>query len=137
MKILIEKPPNYEELKKIFNIEKSRSVYAYNDIIYNPEGIPLQDHVILHEDVHFKQQKEVGGAEAWWSRYIDNTQFRLDQEIEAYRVQYKFIKNHPNIKSKNKENFLDKIASDLSSSIYGNIIKHNEAKCKIKNYDIK
>lgn len=135
MKILLENPPNIEELKKLFALDASKAVYAYNDIIYNPEALPLQDHIIIHEDVHFKQQEEVGGAENWWRRYIDDVQFRLDQELEAYGVQYQFIKNHPAIKSKNKEAFLDKIASDLSGSVYGNIIDHNEAKCKIKNYE--
>lgn len=74
---------------------------------------------------HVKQQK-VMGPEAWWDKYFVDNKFRLDQEVEAYKNQLKFI-----YKVKKDRNFrfkaLDTLARNLSSSAYGNMCKYSEA----------
>lgn len=40
-----------------------------------------------HERVHCSQQAEDGNAFRWWLRYLTDREFRLEMELEAYRVQ--------------------------------------------------
>ena len=43
--------------------------------------------LIEHEKVHCRQIREAGGALAFWWRYLTDKEFRLDSELDAYRVQ--------------------------------------------------
>ena len=133
MKIKYEFPPNYEKILMSFDIptENNRSiVFTYGDILYVPRvgGIPA--HLMAHEVTHSKQQGSNTGK--WNDEYIINDMFRLNQELEAYRNQYKYFCNVS--KDRNQRFFLlHKISKDLSGSLYKNIISYNEAKKQIKN----
>ena len=98
------------------------------DILYNPSKVEIQNHLLAHEQVHTIQQGD--NPEAWWQRYLTDIPFRLEQEIEAYAVQYRYVRD--NFNNKALKWFLDRIASDLSSSMYGNIIGKWEAETKIR-----
>lgn len=66
-------------------------VYTYGDIVHVKSGV-LRDDVEAHETVHVVQQTNYpGGAEAWWTRYMSDPDFCLEQELEAYRAQYQFV----------------------------------------------
>jgi hypothetical protein len=125
MKIIIDYPPNIEQIDKVFNVKNTKGiVYAYGDVLYNPDNGVIDVPLIAHEQTHTIQQGD--SPEEWWVKYLNDSEFRLSQEIEAYRNQY--IKYCDLVKDKNKRfNFLRKIASDLSSPMYGNIIKLEEA----------
>lgn len=131
MKIVKAVPPNYFDICKVFNIfGKNRIVFTYGDTIYAPnKGGAISDNVKVHEKTHQKQQGD--DPKGWWDRYLVDTQFRLDQELEAYRKQYRFFisKNH-NINDQFR--FLDIIAGDLSGEMYGNIISFEEARELLK-----
>jgi len=43
--------------------------------------------LIAHEEVHARQQRATGWFAWWWWRYLTDEAFRLDAELEAYRVQ--------------------------------------------------
>jgi len=130
MNIIKEYPPNYAILKKKFSLkENDVIVFTYGSTIYNPSGRELDDHIIIHEQVHERQQTEIG-IEEWWDKFVKDPQFRLDQELEAYAVQYAYAK--PLLNSKGKKIFLNSIASFLSGSMYGNILTHQEAESKIR-----
>ncbi len=116
-------PPNWEQIKAVFNLEGKNPVFTYGDKLYNPTGLTIPDHLLIHEQVHERQQII---PEAWWKRYLEDGEFRLSQELEAYRAQYQYIKK--NVKDRNVEaRFLFAIASDLSSGMYGEIISQSEA----------
>lgn len=127
MKILNELPPNYEEVAKVFDIRGRRGiVFTYGDTVYVPfKKGSIPDHLKVHERTHSKQQGN--DPAGWWNKYIRYPQFRLEQEIEAYRNQYLFFKarNH-NIGE--QRNFLSRIAADLSSGMYGTVIGFEEAR---------
>ena len=90
MKIKVENPPMLESILAAGMIPNLQTtIFTYGDTIYNPGDNELPDHLIEHEDTHSKQQGD--DPDAWWLRYVNDPYFRLQQEIEAYVNQYKFI----------------------------------------------
>jgi len=128
MKIINTNPPHIEKIKAVFNLDGLKVVFTYGDEIYNPTGENIPEHVICHEEIHSRQQKDIG-RDVWWDRYLVDSKFRLDQELEAYRGQYQFVKKIAK-NSKVLSNFLSAIAKDLSSKMYGNILTQAEVSIK-------
>lgn len=118
-----EIPDIYYVCKDKFGVNwDDNIIFTYGDTIYCKTDIP--EDLKVHEATHIRQQKS--GAKEWWDRYLNDNAFRLDQEVEAYKNQYNYLKIV--IKDRNKL-FLHKhrIAKDLSSYIYGNIISYSDA----------
>lgn len=127
MNILYEYPPNFDKIKEVFPI-KEDTVFTYGDTIYSPKRQKITPDLIIHEDVHVKQQVD---PELWWNKYLKDKEFRLSQELEAYRAQYKFLCGV--ISDRNRRGIcLHTIASHLSSDMYGNIISYSDAIKAIK-----
>ena len=126
MKIKSRFPPNIEKIVERFGKLPSNVVFTYGNILYapllNPRAIPKD--LMVHEKTHMKQQGD--DPEGWWNQYLNDDVFRLRQELEAYKNQCRFFKQNCKIKSKIPE-FLEKIARDFSSEIYGNIISFDSA----------
>jgi len=132
MKIKNSKPPIWDKANKVFKINPNTVLFAYGDTIYNPSGAHITDDLLIHEQVHAKQQKyNDKDAEIWWNKYLVDPEFRLSQEIEAYAEQYKFMC----IKIQNKQQkfeILKRMAEILSGPLYGECINFNQALLKIK-----
>lgn len=129
MKIVIENPPNIELIKQRFNLIKGL-VFTYGDTIYNPDDGFIDAPLLFHEATHSVQQGEQ--PEKWWHRYLIDDDFRFVQELEAYQNQYK--KYCELFKDRNAQaRFLDRIATDLSSEIYGSFCTKRDAIRCIKN----
>ena len=124
MKIVKGYPPNYDRIAEQFTLDSS-VIFTYGDTIYVPGGGDLNKPLIIHESIHSKQQADMG-IEKWWKNYFEDEKFRLSQEVEAYRNQFVAYKGsvHSQVKI---AVFLNGIAKDLSSDIYGNIITLEEA----------
>lgn len=119
-----EQPPNYEDIASVFDIKGKPVVFTFGNVIFNPAGTKLPEHLIQHEIVHCKQQ--AGNPLDWWNKYLKNDEFRLSQELEAYRVQYGFFCSINSSKD-DRFKFLLKISKDLASEIYGKLCKRSEA----------
>lgn len=134
MKISNHPPPNYELILTTFPIavlKKSKPIFAYGNIIYNPFNVNITKDVEIHEEVHEKQQG--GNPDSWWAKYLMDKEFRLSQEIEAYGTQLAFIQkliDSPSLANWKKE----KMAEALSGELYGNLLSYGEAESKIRNY---
>ena len=115
--------PLLERYKKVFNIDE-KTIFAYNYTIYL-DGILTKD-LYIHEKTHIAQQ-ERDGLEYWVENYLENPEYRLKQEIEAYQKQLKSIKDREH---RNKVAIFS--AKTLASPLYGNIITFEEAFNKIK-----
>ena len=127
MQIIIENPPNILKIKQVFDIEDKKMVFCWGDVLYNPSGLNIADHIKIHELVHSRQQVI---PQAWWDKYLIDSEFRLSQELEAYRAQYQFSKKF--IKDRNVlARFLWVIASDLAN-LYNVNISRQEAMKQIK-----
>lgn len=117
-------PPNYAEIKARFNPPPG-TVFAYGDTIYSPSSTTLPGDLVAHERVHFEQQRAAGGPEAWWRRYIDDPQFRLNQELEAYRVQWAAIAHLPRAERRAR---LAHICKSLAGGMYGRLVTKEQAR---------
>lgn len=119
-----EIPEVYKELHSKFGVEwKDGIIICYGNTIYCNQDVSPDK--IVHETVHVKQQDKIG-TEEWWRMYLDIPSFRLEQEVEAYRAEYQFVKR--NIKNREAVfHFLKRMAKHLSSENYGGIITTDEA----------
>ena len=116
------------KVKKKFDLtfkQLENIIFTYGDTIYHSKDMPA--HLVAHEITHVFQQQKFGVKE-WWKKYLEDPEFRLEQELEAYRQQYKVAKARNEVES---AFVLEKISEDLSSEIYGNIITTGEAKTRI------
>lgn len=127
MKIVKAHPPNYEQIIAAIPAVKSNSgiIFTYGDTLYVPSGVDIPDHLMAHEETHTVQQEAIGINE-WWEQYLADPAFRLKQEVEAYRKQYRVLcQNYP----RHARRFvLLHITADLAGSMYGGIVNKDEAK---------
>src|SRR6267378_8434182 len=99
MKIVHDLPPFYVEIAQAVGVPPLSAVFTYGDTCYmlTDTGLMSPD-LAQHEMTHMRQQRELaGGPDEWWRAWIADPEFRLDQELEAYRVQYRFrhsVLNH-------------------------------------------
>src|SRR3989304_1332950 len=82
-------PPNYEAIIKHLNPNKN-TIYTYGETVYIPSGADLTVDLIAHEQTHIDQQSSKD-PQKWWEIYLKDPKFRLEQELEAYRNQYKTL----------------------------------------------
>lgn len=127
MEVINEYPPNYKDITAVLQIVGRDSiVFTYGDKLYNPSGAVIADHLMVHEETHKRQQGQTTPAE-WWRKYLADEEFRLDQELLAYRLQYRFMKSNGYPRNYRRD-VLNKIAKDLAGKMYGHIISRDEAK---------
>ncbi len=116
-------PPIYLKCKEAFGVQWDKGIIiTYGDTVYSK--FPLSDDLKIHEDVHVKQQAAYG-PEAWWDRYLIDSFFRLDQEMDAYKAQLIWIKNNCTIEY--YALMVNRIAHQLAT-LYGNMCTYDEAK---------
>lgn len=132
MQISSQFPPNYEEIAREFpNCEDAEAVFSYGGVIYNPFGRHITTDLIEHEAVHFIQQGK--DPKKWWKKYINDRQFRLDQEIQAYATQYAFVRK--NVKDRELVFWcLNQCVKAISSPLYGDLIDPSVARKEIVEY---
>lgn len=133
MKIVIGFPPNIETIERTFpDIRKQPVVFCYGDTIYNPrENVSVPRHLQVHEEVHSRQQEaHEDGVDGWWSEYLRDPLFRIEQEVPAYAAQVAFI--HQQSRGSKTEQALQMYSRALSGPIYGHAISYFSAKQRIK-----
>jgi hypothetical protein len=87
--IIIDRPPNFEQIKAAFPKAESPGVlFAFDGAIYNPSGIVVPPALVAHENVHLTNQKHVG-AEYWWEKYLTDSEFRYCEELLAHVAEFK------------------------------------------------
>lgn len=136
MEIVKDWPPNIAEIRQRFDLTGKKPVFTYGDKLYNPYGYEITGDLMVHEQTHLQQQKDfiyqtgyINGTDGWWGKYLQNDAFRLSQELEAYRKQYKYACEH--YSRQFRRQLLGFIASSLSSKMYGSIIDYEKAKLLI------
>lgn len=127
MKVIHSYPPNYEQIiQAIPDVKNTPTIiFAYGDTLYIPSGATIDDHYMVHEEAHGAEQLQMG-VDVWWEHYLAEPRFRLEQELIAYRAQYKDLEaNYPRHIRKAT---LVKISKDLSGAMYGKIVDKNKAR---------
>lgn len=86
MRIVHDVPPLFDEINARFNVEGKSVLFAWGDTIYNPQNGKVDAPLLAHEAAHgIRQGKDIEG---WWHRYIEDADFRLDEEVFAHRAEY-------------------------------------------------
>lgn len=98
--------------------------YTYGAVCFSPRQ--LTKDLIVHESVHTEQQsRDKLSPDLWWERYGDDSKFRYEQELEAYRAQYKYILAQTN--KSTAFNHAKRFAGDMSATMYGDMCTFNQA----------
>lgn len=119
-----EKPDIFAKLSERFGVNWDDGIIVANgDTIHCAYEIPPEK--IIHEVTHLKRQKEIG-KDLWWDLYLAKDSFRLEEEVLAYKSEYKFICE--SILDRNDRfQYLYQMAQALSSSQYGKLCTGDEA----------
>ena len=130
MKILKSLPPNFEEIGKYFPLDLPEflPIFTYGDTIYCPHTSEIPADIEKHEEIHMIQQGTQ--PDLWWKKWIADPDFRLRQELEAYAVQYLFVRVH--LGAKAGDACLEETARSLSSPVYQLPIDQYHAKKAIR-----
>lgn len=126
-----ELPPNWKTILEHFpSLQgmEQKVVFTYYPHIYMPRQIALPPDIAIHEHVHLHQQAVLSPG-LWWKAYLSNPEFRLNQELEAYGAQLHWFTRFRNLIYKQEKH---RLASDLSSEFYGNIISYGEAASRLQ-----
>jgi hypothetical protein len=102
--IVNELPPNFEQIRAAFPRAESPGVlFAFDGHIYNPSGFVVPPALLAHEEVHLHRQRNAGphpnsvtqwsGAELWWQRYLEDSEFRYNEELLAHVAELKHQKH--------------------------------------------
>ena len=119
-------PPNIDKISAALPVKnRDGIVYTYDGVIYFPKGEELPPDLIAHEEVHVSQQADIG-ADEWWDRYLNDVDFRLAQEVQAYRTQWDYAL--ANYNRSHRRQLLDYICEALASAMYGKIVSKKEAR---------
>lgn len=88
--IIIGRPPNFEAIHAAFPKADGVGVmFAYDGNIYNPSGQAIPPALIAHEEVHLKRQESLGDPCYWWTSYIEDNEFRYNEELLAHAAEFK------------------------------------------------
>lgn len=124
MEIKHKIPEIYYKCREVFGnaVDWDKGIIlTYGDSVYSKFDIP--DHLEIHEGTHIKQQGEYG-VEKWWERYFIDKEFRLSQEVEAYRNQHNFLKEkYPR---QQRRVIMRQIYKDMAR-LYGDMCTEEEA----------
>lgn len=123
--ILTEKPPIYERCVEVFGINWDDGViFTYGENIYCKDQALLSPDLLVHEETHIRQQMAMG-KDIWWDRYFVDKEFRLSQEVEAYKNQLHYIRGHYDRPTRKK---LEKHIYSSMAKIYAGMCTEEEAK---------
>lgn len=126
LEVVDARPPNYEAIVAVFpGAAQPGVIFAYGDRIYAPGGRRPTPALQAHEAVHCERQD--GRPEPWWRRYLVDPAFRLEEELEAHRAEYRaYCARHAN--RAKREAALEGVARKLAAPLYGGLISVEDAR---------
>lgn len=129
MKIILDRPPMWEQINATFGIGNKPIIFSWGNIIYNPNGGKVTRELHAHEEIHgARQGLEESGIVAWWERYLIDPAFRLEEELPAHRAEYlAYTRRHGG----GREKYLLAIARRLCGPLYGNLLTMADARTRI------
>jgi len=123
MKFSNEIPEIYYQCREKFGVDWNKGItITYGDTVYSNR--PISEDLKVHEEVHVQQQI-IMGKDIWWNKYLTDKEFRLSQEVEAYRRQIGYIKMFYNRKTRR---MIEKHIVDSMATLYGGMCTKDEAR---------
>jgi hypothetical protein len=130
MAILLETPPIYARILDAFPLAKKRGViFSWGENIYNPSGVDIPDHLIIHERLHSRRQN--GDPRGWWDKYLEDSEFRLNEEILAHIAELSYVKDHAPSREL-RRGAAGAVALRLRNPLYGWKMTKKEARAHLK-----
>lgn len=154
MNIITAYPPNIDRIDEEFGPRERREgvFYAFGMAIYNPHDVKIPPQLIAHEAVHgyrqlnpivanlpeplanqIKAMTELQKIELWWSRYIEDREFRFAEELVAHAAEWRYFQraNTPGDR-RLRQLYLRKCSERLAGPLYGSLLNAERAKSEIK-----
>lgn len=127
MEIIIDNPPMIAAIDMKFHVRGKPIIYSWGKYIYNPLSINVTAELMAHERCHSLQQ---GHNETdiilWWHKYLDDVEFRYQQELPAHAAEYNLFCT-TNKSREHRARFLQHVANKLAAPLYGNLVTHRQA----------
>lgn len=115
------KRPWFAPLLRLFGMKPGPgAIYTVGRTIYSPG--PLTADLLTHEQTHTRQQRV---PLIWWVRYMLSPRFRLEQEMQAYVEQFKYLQART--PRRYHLRVLMAFAEIVSGPMYGSILTREEA----------
>lgn len=131
--VIVDRPPNFDIIAAAFpGAYNPGVIFAYGKEVYNPSNEDIPDSLIAHELVHCSRQIDMGIGE-WWDRYINDGEFRYNEELLAHIAEWEHVKHDPNLNRNERRSVFKQIAKRLSGPLYGKTVTLEKAKRDIKN----
>jgi hypothetical protein len=87
--IINERPPNFDQILTAFpKADGEGVIFAFDGNIYSPSGKVIPPALLAHENVHLMNQEQVG-PDTWWRLYIEDSEFRYEEELEAHVAEFR------------------------------------------------
>jgi hypothetical protein len=126
MEVIDEKPPIYNDILSLFPAAGRRGViFAWGDRIFNPSGVKIPPHFLVHEEMHGSRQN--GKPETWWARYLKERTFRFDEEIYAHNAELQHLAQHGSTR-RIRRGATFEVAGRLAGPLYNLGITRKEAR---------
>lgn len=128
-----KRPPNIDAIAAVFPMARGPNVvFAYGKKIFNPSGEKLPNEIIEHEKVHGERQLALkGGVEEWWKRYLNDLDFRYEEELVAHRKEYRTLTEEAPSRQM-RRGALKHVAKKLCSPLYGKMVTMDQAMKDLK-----
>ena len=132
MSMIFDYSPLFDEIDAAFHVGSKTVIFAWGTDIYNPQRVRVTSELLAHEEIHGRRQgSDIVG---WWHRYIEDSGFRLAEEIEAHKAEYMWLithRKHGNEVQRNR-NYrryaASAVGAKLASPLYGKMISLRKAK---------
>lgn len=133
MKVVVGLPPIFEEIARVLpGALRYGVLFSWGDTIFNPDNVPISQALMAHEEVHGRQHAAIGGPEIWWSRYMMEPRFRLEQEEPAHIVELGVITQGWRTNRHHRQGWLNIIARRLSGPLYNKLIPMHKAESLLR-----
>ena len=122
----IKEAPNLQVLKDRFGVDERYVIISYGNAIYSPKK-ELTPDLLVHELIHCERQGfSPDSAKRWWEMYLRDENFRLQEELIAYKAQFEYCCKV--YKDRNKRTKIQvALAQQLASEQYGKVITFGKA----------
>lgn len=131
LKLIDDTPPNYDRIVEAFPYVLGMKVFfAYAPAVYSPSGVMLPKVLVNHEKLHIRRQGD--NPAAWWDRYIDDIDFRREEELLAHVAEYRDRVIDMGNNRSARRHALAITAERLANPLYGPIYRKAEALKAIK-----
>jgi len=129
MNVVIAQPPNIAEIDRVFPNRGAGVIYAFGDCIYNPSNANIPRFIAQHEAAHGERQLTIFGVDKWWRQYLDDAEFRYEEEVIGHAAEYLWQINAWNRDRNDKARILASTATRLLAAFYAYPIKrtHKQA----------